>query len=59
MNDSLKGRDYISTQDWSDAEIELALDTAAELKTQFKNGIPHRHLPDHRGRHRQGHCHEQ
>lgn len=46
MNDSLKGRDYISTQDWSDAEIELALDTAAELKTQFKNGIPHRHLPD-------------
>ncbi|MCG8603481.1 ornithine carbamoyltransferase, partial [bacterium] len=46
MNAQLKGKDYISTQDWSDEEIELALSTAAELKEQFKSGVPHRHLPD-------------
>ncbi len=46
MIDSLKGKDYISTQDWSDEEIEQALDTAAELKSMFKNGKPHRYLPD-------------
>ncbi|HEX9652916.1 MAG TPA: ornithine carbamoyltransferase [bacterium] len=46
MNDALRGKDYISTQDWSDPEIELALDTAADLKDKFKKGVPHRHLPD-------------
>ena len=46
MNQLLKGKDYISTQDWSDEEIELALAKAAELKQQFKNGVPHRHLAD-------------
>ncbi|MDZ7269449.1 MAG: ornithine carbamoyltransferase [candidate division KSB1 bacterium] len=46
MIGSLKGKDYISTQDWSLEELELALETAAELKFMFKNGIPHRFLPD-------------
>jgi len=46
MIESLKGKDYISTQDWSDNEIEQALETAAELKVMFKNGKPHRYLPD-------------
>ncbi len=46
MNESLRGRDYISTQDWTDQEIELALETAADLKRKFKNGEPHRYLPD-------------
>ena len=46
MNKRLKGKDYISTQDWSDEEIELALAKAAELKEQFKDGVPHRHLTD-------------
>ncbi len=46
MVGSLKGKDYISTQDWSLAELETALQTAAELKFMFKNGIPHRYLPD-------------
>ncbi len=41
----VKGKDYISTQDWSDEELELALTTAAELKFMFKNGIPHPYLP--------------
>ena len=46
MVGALKGKDYISTQDWSDAEIGMALDLAAELKFMFKNDIPHRYLPD-------------
>lgn len=46
MIESLKGKDYISTQDWKDEEIEQALETATELKTMFKNGKPHRYLPD-------------
>ena len=46
MVGALKGKDYISTQDWSDEEIEMALDLAAELKFMFKNDIPHRYLPD-------------
>jgi len=42
----LKGRDFISTQDWSKAELEWALQKSAELKDKFKKGIPHRELPD-------------
>jgi N-acetylornithine carbamoyltransferase len=46
MYASLKGKHYISTQDWSDVEIELALEKSAELKFMFRNNIPHRFLPD-------------
>ncbi len=46
MNQTLIGKDYISTQDWSDVEIERALETAADLKDKFKKGVPHRLLPD-------------
>jgi N-acetylornithine carbamoyltransferase len=46
MINVLKGKDYISTQDWTEDEIELALKTSLELKQQFKNGEPHRYLPD-------------
>ena len=46
LTNKLRGRDYISTQDWTVDEIELALKTAADLKTRFKRGIPHRYLPD-------------
>jgi len=46
MDTSLKGRDYISTQDWSNDEIDLALTTAADLKKKFKDGVPHRYLAD-------------
>lgn len=42
----LRGRDFISTQDWSKAELEQALQKSAELKDKFKKGIPHRELPD-------------
>lgn len=40
MDDSLKGRDYIETTDWSDEELELLLSTSASLKDKFKRGIP-------------------
>ena len=40
----MKGRDWLMTQDWSDEEIELALDTAAQLKGEFRTGVPTLHL---------------
>src|SRR5215210_4332140 len=43
---SLSGRDFISTADWSADELVLALDVAAELKSAFKSGTPHRLLED-------------
>lgn len=46
MIQTLKSKDYICTQDWSNEEIEQALQTAIELKDHFKEGIPHRYLPD-------------
>ncbi|KAA3662162.1 MAG: ornithine carbamoyltransferase [Calditrichaeota bacterium] len=46
MRAKLKGKDYISTQDWTNEELELALDTADELKMMFKNEIPHAYLPN-------------
>ncbi len=49
MYGSLKGKDYISTQDWSVDELELLLEKSAELKQMFKQGIPHRFLPDKTG----------
>ena len=41
----MKGRDWLMTQDWSDEEIELALDTADQLKEEFRSGVPTLHLP--------------
>ena len=43
---TLAGRDFIETLDWSVEEIEEALAVAGELKDAFRNGIPHRLLPD-------------
>jgi N-acetylornithine carbamoyltransferase len=41
-----KGKDYLTTQDWTDAEIETLLDLSADLKGKFKKRHPHRYLPD-------------
>ena len=41
-----KGKDYITTQEWADSEIETLLEVAADLKRKFKKHIPHRYLPD-------------
>ena len=43
---TLTGRDFIETLDWTVEEIEEALAVSAELKAAFKNGTPHRLLPD-------------
>lgn len=44
--DKLLGRDYITSQDWSNEEIEYVLRFAEELKRKFINGEPHRYLQD-------------
>jgi ornithine carbamoyltransferase len=43
---TVTGRDYIETLDWSVEEIEEALAVAGELKDAYRNGRPHRLLPD-------------
>ena len=37
----LRGRDWITTQEWSRAELETALTLAADLKVKFASGEPH------------------
>ena len=46
MSHSLRGRHFLSTQDWTDAELELLLATAADLKRRFYRNEPHRLLRD-------------
>ena len=46
LSNKVRGRDYIETKDWSVKEINLALDTASDLKKLFRKGKPHRYLPD-------------
>jgi N-acetylornithine carbamoyltransferase len=41
-----KGKDYITTQEWTNPEIETLLEVSADLKRKFKKRIPHRYLPD-------------
>jgi len=43
--DRLKGRDWLMTQDWTDEEIEILLETSATLKREFRNGVTSLHLP--------------
>jgi N-acetylornithine carbamoyltransferase len=42
----LKGKDFISTADWSVDELSVALEVAAELKKAFAEGRSHRLLAD-------------
>jgi len=41
---SIKGRDFITTQEWSREELDRTLKLAQELKEKQKKGIPHRLL---------------
>jgi ornithine carbamoyltransferase len=41
-----KGRDWITTQEWTDGELDIMLDVAGDLKRKFKARVPHRYLPD-------------
>lgn len=44
ISDKMRGRDWLMTRDWSDEELQLALDTADHLKQEFRNGVPTLHL---------------
>ena len=44
INNSLKGRDFISIHDFSPAEITYMLEVGAVLKQEKKQGIVHHHL---------------
>lgn len=46
MITTLRGKDYIATQDWTVEEIESLLEVAADLKRKFALGEPTRVLPD-------------
>lgn len=46
MDQSLKGRHFITTQEWTDAELELLLATSHDLKTKFLEDVPHATLRD-------------
>ena len=46
LPNTVRGKDYIETKNWSKKEIQLALDVAGDLKKMFKKGNPHRYLPD-------------
>ncbi len=37
MTDKLRGKHFISTQDWSKEELEILFETAAQLKQDFKD----------------------
>jgi ornithine carbamoyltransferase len=41
-----KGRDWITTEEWTNAELDVMLDVASDLKRKFKGRVPHRYLPD-------------
>src|ERR1700694_3881832 len=40
------GRDWITTEEWTNDELDVLLDVAADLKTKFKGRTPHRYLAD-------------
>ncbi len=41
-----QNRDWITTEEWNDAELDVLLGVAGDLKHKFKAHIAHRHLPD-------------
>jgi ornithine carbamoyltransferase len=41
-----KGRDWITTEEWSGDELDIILDVSSDLKRKFKGRVPHRYLPD-------------
>ncbi|MGR6837474.1 ornithine carbamoyltransferase [Syntrophomonas erecta] len=44
LNNTLRGRDFISIHDFTIEEIDYMLETGAILKKELKSGIPHPHL---------------
>ncbi|MDQ2743468.1 MAG: ornithine carbamoyltransferase [Chloroflexota bacterium] len=46
MITTLRGKDYIATQDWATEELDTIIDVAHDLKRSFALGAPTRLLPD-------------
>ena len=46
MISKLKGKHFLTCEDWSKEELDTAFDTAFDLKEKFANEIPTRYLPD-------------
>lgn len=46
MQTNLKGRDFITDQEWTREELETALDVAFDLKRKYALGEPHPYLRD-------------
>ncbi|MCL5045941.1 MAG: ornithine carbamoyltransferase, partial [Actinobacteria bacterium] len=46
MHSLLRGKHFITDQEWTKEELELVFETATDLKKQFALGIPHRLLQD-------------
>lgn len=45
MNGKLKGKHFVTLRDWSNDEIDLLLDVAADLKRNFYMDVPTPYLP--------------
>ncbi len=41
-----KGKDYITTQEWTNEQVDVLLDVSADLRCKFKNRVAHRYLQD-------------
>ena len=46
MNSNLKGKHFLTCEDWTKNELDLVFDTSFDLKDKFKKEIPTRILPD-------------
>lgn len=46
MQTGLKGRDMISTQEWTKDELDTVFDVAMDLKRKRAMGVPHAYLRD-------------
>jgi len=45
MTNEFKGKHVLSCDDWTKEELDVVFKTSFELKEQFKNEVPHLHLP--------------
>ncbi len=45
MTNKLKGKHFLSCDDWTKEELDVVFNKSFELKEQFKNEVPHLHLP--------------
>ena len=46
MRTILKGKHFITTEEWDRQELDTVFETAFDLKKRFAYGEPHRLLPD-------------